>query len=202
MTKNVLWALAVLSLAGSSGSARLIEFNPFVGYHIGGGVGVRSGDLDFEDANSYGAALDIQTLRGRKIEFLYIQQTADAILTDDAGTEETVFDLAIRYYHVGLMKSFRGRLIRPFGVFTLGMTDLDPKDTTGKSERRFSLGAGAGVQIGFGPSLAVRLQGRLFSTFMRKGSQLWCDRNGDCFETRKGGPVFQGHLSGGLVLML
>jgi hypothetical protein len=78
------------------------EISSFVGYQFGGTLRVQDGDLVIKANMNYGGTLDITIRPGVQMEFAYIRQDTELRLKGFAfGKTETLFVMAVEYFHIG-----------------------------------------------------------------------------------------------------
>lgn len=199
----LIFALGLLpTLAQQSATWNKFEITPFVGYHFGGKISVRDGNLTFKDNIGYGVIADISVRPGMQVEILYSHQPSELRLKNYAtGVQESLFDASIDYWQIGgLAEFFKGGMAKPFGVMTLGVTHLNPKEVGYSSEVRFSFGLGGGAKIQPSQHIGFRLDGRLYFTYIAGGGGLWCGLPGGCWVTLGGEAIVQAQLNAGLII--
>ena len=173
--------LAALPAAADSGSDRRLELTPTFGYRGEGDFDDEyfidlGGDLSVEDSESIGLTLGIGLSRHWTLEFLWDHQ--ESVLVDEAflfGFDEELFDLDVTYAHVGVTYEWTPGHVRPFIAGSLGATRFNPEPGDLSSETRFSSSLGGGVKVMFNDHFGLRLEGRLFTTFMEDNEDFYCD---------------------------
>jgi hypothetical protein len=143
--------------------AQKIEVTPFVGYRLGGGYFVAAAPpSDFDGAPSYGIAVEVPIHNGEAVEVLFTRQEARLDVLDPSG-QPTRVPVTVDHWHAGGTQEFgRGR-VRPFVAGTVGLTRYG---WPGDSEVRFSLGGGGGVMLFATHHIGLRLDGRIYATFV------------------------------------
>jgi hypothetical protein len=106
--------------------------------------------------------------------------------------------MLVEHYQVGGLQEFGGPEVRPFLTGSLGLTryaiDSD-------NEVRFSLSAGGGVKLFPTRHTGVRLDGRLFSTFIDADAQaLACAPTRGCVTALRVNVVWQAEFTAGVVV--
>jgi hypothetical protein len=191
--------------AGVLGSASVvhaqsIELAPFGGYRFGGDFFelMARQRLDIDGAPALGLALDVPLSNGLQVEGFFTHQDA----TVDAPGVETAAParrhMLVEHYQVGGLQEFGGPQVRPFLTGTVGLTryavDAD-------NEVRFSLSAGGGVKLFASRHAGVRLDGRLFSTFIDADAQaLACAPTRGCVSAFRINVVWQAEFTAGVVV--
>ncbi len=78
-----------------------------------------SGDIDIKNSGFYGLAVDIYAVPYMQIRLLYRRQ--DSQLTfKRAGITEDLGDMAVEYWHIGVVKGFQKGKVKPFTGISLG----------------------------------------------------------------------------------
>lgn len=145
-------------------AAQKIEVTPFAGYRFAGGYSwfVAGPSSDFDGAPSFGVAVDVPIGRGEAVDVLFTRQEARLDVFDPFGQSERV-PVTVDLWQFGGTQEFgRGR-VRPFVAGTLGLTRYA---WPGDSEVRFSLGGGGGVKLFATRHVGLRLDGRVYATFV------------------------------------
>lgn len=178
------------------------EITPFAGYHFGGKIRVREGDIGIKDNLGYGVMVDISLRPGTKIEILYSHQPSELRLKRySTGIRETLFDASVDYWQIGgLQELYRYGIAQPFAVATLGLTHLNPKEVNAASELRFSFGFGGGAIVMPMEHIGFRFDGRMYLTYIAGGAGFWCGLPGGCWVTLGGEMMAQVQLNAGLVI--
>jgi opacity protein-like surface antigen len=155
------------------------EITPFAGYRIGGSFDEKDGDgrVDLNDSNAQGIILNIKANPNGQYELLYARQSTDAI-TEGFLVGDPTIDLDVEYFHFGGTYLFDGDNTRPFLALTLGLSQFDPGIIDSNSESFFSASLGGGVQLNVTGRLGVRLEARVFTTFVDNNSNIFCASTG------------------------
>ncbi len=145
-------------------AAQAPEITPLVGYRFGGDPFeiLTSTAQDLDGAAAGGVAADIPLGDGLSLEILYTRQSA-SIVAPAVSVPLTRVRATTEYWHAGGLQELMGGAVRPFLTGTLGFTRFAVGHD---SEVRFSIGGGGGVKLRASDHVAVRLDGRLFVTFM------------------------------------
>ncbi len=164
-------AAAIVLFGGALGASAqpVLEITPTVGFRWGGEIRAEDTaaldrDADLEEGHSLGLVVDIPVSNHLQIELLFDHQSTGLGSSTLFGPTEREFDLDIDYYHVGALFQWKAKSVTPFIVGSIGIADLDPKDSFNSSSRRFSTSFGGGVKVPLSSHLAVRLEGRGFWT--------------------------------------
>ncbi|MHB8799980.1 MAG: outer membrane beta-barrel protein [Thermoanaerobaculia bacterium] len=164
-------AAAIVLVGGALGASAqpAIEITPTVGFRWGGEIRAEDTttldrDADLEEGHSLGLVVDIPVSDHLQIELLADHQRTGLDSSTLFGPTEREFDLDIDYYHVGALYQWKTKSVTPYVVGSIGIADLDPKDSFNSGTRRFSTSFGGGVKVPLAPHLAVRFEGRGFWT--------------------------------------
>ena len=158
--------LAVLSQPSPS-SAQGVEVSPFYGYRFGGGFVelYTAQPFDLDGAPATGIVVDVRLYDGDdfQIEGLFTHQAADLLVAPGPGRPVTQWRVSADHWLAGGLQEFSGGSLRGF---TTGLVGLTRYAAEGDSEFRFTVSAGAGVKMFADRRLSVRLDGRVFATFV------------------------------------
>ncbi len=194
------WGALPIFAQPEPGTSRF-EISPFVGYQFGGTLRVQDGDLLIKADMNYGGAVDVTVRPGVQLELAYIRQDTELRVKDYAfGKTETLFAMAVEYFHIGGLYEGRSGRVRPYGLVTAGLTHFNPKPADRSGEWRFSVGLGGGFKAFATERLGFRFQGRLLLPYFGASSGLWCSAPGGCFVTFSGRFIVQVDFTAGLFL--
>ena len=165
-------AAAIVLLGGALGANAqpVIEITPTVGFRWGGEIRAEDTttldrDAKLEEGHSLGLVVDIPVSKHLQIELLADHQRTGLSNSTLFGPTSHEFDLDIDYYHVGALWQWpTSRGVTPYVVGSMGIADLDPRDSFNSSTRRFSGSLGGGVKVPLSPNIGVRFEGRGFYT--------------------------------------
>ena len=174
-----------------------IVITPYWGYRTGGGFEdwYTGAKVDVDESQSYGLIIGKDNGAKTHFEFIYgIQPTkleasrfADPALSTDIDIEN--FMLAGK------------KIMNPeSGLFVLGMvgaTRFDPHSADLKSETRFALGAGGGIEKPFGKRLGLRLEIRAIANILGSSGSIFCG-GGGCAVGASGYALWQFEALAGL----
>lgn len=215
----LLWKWLAISLAfaalatPSIASAQSVEITPFIGYRFGGDFETDSSffldtfDVEVEESASFGAMLDFSVTRNFQIELLFSRQESELVEGRGGGlfepnTDFILFDIDVDYYHIGTLWQWTPGQVRPYVVFSLGATRLSPDAAGLDDETKFSTSFGTGLKLMFSRNVGIRLDARLFTTFIDEDDDDFCFDDDDdfCYRYDDSDYLVQGEVSGGLVL--
>lgn len=177
--KRSILAVLVLCFASVVQAQSGIELTPYFGYRGGGEINSDSleffGDLEIDEGESYGLILGIPIAPWAMVELEASFQ--DSVLVESGGDflpGYSIADVDVDYYHVGFVFQGAGPKVQPFGIFTLGATNINPQLEGLKSETKFSTSFGGGVKINFSQHLGLRLEGRGYYTLIDTEDDYYC----------------------------
>ncbi len=166
----VLAAFASVAFCGTTSAEGLktVEFTPFYGFTLSGGIEDADTGEEFEidDSASWGGILDIRLSEGTQLEFFFNRQETELESEDGLFSEDTLFDLDIDYYHIGGTYILIDGQWQPFVVGTLGATHFAPDASGSDSLTRFSVGLGGGVRFFPTEHFGLYFAGRGLFTFV------------------------------------
>lgn len=179
------------------------ELTPYTGYRMGGSFDEKDGPgrVDLNDSSAEGILFNIAANPNGQYEFLYARQGTDA---DTSGffADDPTIDLDVEYLHFGGTYLFDGENTRPFVAMTLGATRFDPELAGTGSESFFSASLGGGVQLRARQRLGIRLEARVYTTFVDDNSNIFCssiDGAGACLVQVDARTLTQWEARAGLV---
>lgn len=199
-------ALAVLLLAAPAWgetSVGRFEIAPFIGYRVGGDFELAdAGEVDLAGRRSFAAALDLRRDPLAQYELYYSRQATRL----ERGTPLGGTEVEVEYLHVGgtLIVAEAPR-IAPYILATLGATRFATDAPGARSDTRFSLAFGAGLRVPLGARLALRLEGRIWHTFVDTDTAFFCasgELGGVCAIRASGGSFWQYAASAGIAIAL
>jgi hypothetical protein len=183
----------------STAAAQTFEITPFGGWRFGGGFTdlETGGDLDLDEALSYGVILSIpwnDPPRSR-VELIWSRQDTTVSAADAA---DPVLDLDVQYLHIGGMVPFKTPNDRLETLISggLGATFMSPGTDGAGSEVGFSLSAGVGLLYHVSDHIGIRLEARGWFTFTETDAVVFCA--GGCVIAFSANGFAQGELTAGL----
>lgn len=156
------------------------EITPIAAYRFGGKfyeTGGGSGRIELRDSEALGFAFNLLANPNGQYEFIYARQSTEAD-TRDFFANDPVIELDVEYFHLGGTYLFDGDLARPFIALGVGASRFDPSFDDASSESYFSASLGGGVQIAARNRLGLRLEARVFTTFVDSDSTFFCSSDG------------------------
>jgi hypothetical protein len=180
-------------------TAQAVEVSPFGGYRFGGGFFERiTGQaVDLDGAPAFGAAVDVPLLAGLQVEGVFSHQRAHVFVPGSLVSPPTSRRIDVDHWLAGGLREFRAGQARPFLTGMLGLTRYA---TESDSEIRFTMSAGGGVKLLPWRHVGLRLETRVFATFVdAKGTLLAC-APGVCFLGLNTDVVWQAEFTAGILL--
>ena len=151
------------------------EITPIAAYRIGGNFDERDSDsrVALDDSAAQGFILDIEANPNGQYELLYGRQSTHAD-TQGFFVNDPIIDMNVEYLQFGGTYLFEGDETRPFIALALGLTRFDPELADTGSESFLSASFGGGVQLNARSRLGVRLEARVYATFVDDDSAIFC----------------------------
>ncbi|MBT8080046.1 MAG: porin family protein [Gammaproteobacteria bacterium] len=169
----VLGLLSASVLAQSTGGN--YEVTPFGAFSIGGTFSDAESavEAELQDSGSFGLLFDIREGSNTQWEILYAQQRTDADIVG-AANGEAELDMRIHHLQIGGTYQGDGERIRPYLAATLGAAHYDVLTAGYDSDTFFSFSIGPGLQIRPSSRVGLRLEARLFGSWVQSDSRLFC----------------------------
>jgi hypothetical protein len=188
-----------LLASATNASAQDFEITPFGGYGFGGDFFelLTQQALDVDGAPTVGVAVDVPLSRGRQFEALFTHQSAHVSVPAFPSGPPVRWQMTVEHWQAGGLQEFDTGRVRPFLTGTLGLTRYS---TGGDNEMRFALGAGGGVKLFPANLVGLRLNGRLFATFVDADAQVLACSPGICFVGFHAELVWQLEFTAGLII--
>lgn len=193
----VVFAAVFILASGLAPAQNRVEVTGSVGYQFGGRVPTTDGVLEFSDDANLGFTLDVTVRKHAMVEISYSRKNGTAMFLPAAGGSEPPFGVTVEYLQLGGFYEGASAVVRPFGLMTLGLANVSPRDPGGENEMRFAAAAGAGVKLYLSPRIGVRLQGRLMFPFLSAGGVFMFGPDGT-FVLIHSTVLVRGDLSAGL----
>jgi hypothetical protein len=196
--RGLLFAVGMALGQTAVASAQNVEVAPVAGYRFGGGFFelVTGHPVDLDGAPSLGLALNVPLANGLQIEGLFTRQRARVLVPAPYPRPSASWPITVDHWQAGGLQEYgRGRL-RPFLTGTLGLTRFA---ATGDSEIRFTAGAGGGVKVFPTRHIGVRLDGRVFATFVDADARVGVCSSGGCLLSFHADILWQADFTAGVV---
>ena len=205
MTRDRPWVLAALAilLVGRlpvPASAQTIEVAPVGGYRFGGDLFeiTTNRPLDLDGAPVVGGTVNVEMWDGLWFETLFTHQQAHIDIPGDALGPPARVRAVVDHWLAGGRQEFGAGRARPFLTGLVGLTYYGAE---GDGEIRFTIGAGGGVKLLLQRRLALRFDGRVFTTFVDVDAHAVACGQGTCFVGLDVNVVWQVEFTAGLVLV-
>jgi len=198
---TTIFLAAFLAASAASARAQGIEIAPFAGYRFGGGFfeALTNQPIDRDGAPAVGLVFDVPLAEGSHLEGLFSHQFADISLAPAAGGTPVRTRVIVQHFQGGGLQEFGVDRIRPFLMGSLGLTHYS---TGADSDVRFTVGAGGGVKLFPSSVVGVRLDGRVYATFLDFDVHAAACANGTCLTNVHTDVVWQAEFTAGLVFRL
>lgn len=192
LTLLLVWSLAALA------SAQTVEVAPFAGYRFGGDLFELATDhpLDLDGSPVFGGAVSVELSNGQWFEALFTHQQADVDLPGGPHGPSLRTRAVVNHWLAGGRQDLGTGRATPFVTGFLGLTHYG---ANGDDEVRFTLGGGGGVKVLLQRHLDLRLDGRVFTTFVDVDAAARC--SGGCLVGLNVNVVWQAEFTAGLVLV-
>jgi hypothetical protein len=201
MAARVLRAVIAAGMLGgaAAASAQTVEVAPFAGYRFGGGFfeAAAGHPVDLDGAPSFGVTLDVPISSGLQFEALFTHQQAVVLVPAPRFQPAVRWRIAVDHWQGGGLQEFGGGRVRPFLTGTLGLTRFA---AAGDGEIRFTVGAGGGVKILPSRHVGLRLDGRVFTTFLDADARFTACGPGGCVLASHADLLWQADFTAALVL--
>jgi hypothetical protein len=185
-----------------------VELIPSYGYRWGGEVQVAdedlfSADVDVDSREAYGIDLELAFTSGLRFQLLASQQDTELVTDEhDFVAGESLGDVEVTYYHVGLLYQWHPGSVCPYLGGSLGLGRVEPKAAGMSNEDAFSSSFGGGFKFYLSRNVGIRVDARLFWTNIDDDEWDWddCDHGDDCWDAAWDNDLFQQQVTVGLVL--
>jgi hypothetical protein len=174
---------------------------PFGGYRFGGDFFeiVAERDVDLDGAAAFGFVLNVPLSHGLQVEALLTHQSAHVSVPPRLFGPPTRWHITVDHLQGGGLQEFTDGRVRPFVTGVVGLTRYA---ALAESEIRFTVGAGGGVKLFPLSRVGVRLDGRVYSTFVDADATFLACGPGLCVTALHVDLVWQAEFSAGIVFRL
>jgi hypothetical protein len=201
-------AIALLLASGAAAAEDQpqprFELTPYAGYRIGGEFEQQNGGGSFklDEGSSEGLIFNIEARDvNTQWEVLYGHQSTK-LATQLSFDPAARLGLDVEYFQFGGTYLFDGEDTRPFIALTAGVTHFSPTPPGVDSESYFSGSLAGGVQLRKTKRVGVRLEARVYATFVNTDGALFCHsgpQGGVCAISIHGTALYQWEGSAGVV---
>jgi len=206
--KKIKLLVLLLIAAPLSIFGQALEISAHYGWMSNGSSNYVDGDVDVFSDWAFGATIGKELANGMQVQFLYIRNSTDGearvfFPPADAGIYP-ITKIVVETFHLGVEKPLGGNeMVRPYGMFSLGITNYAPVSTRIDDVARFSIGLGAGVKVFPKERFGLKFQARLLMPLLFNGVGVFCSSGSGC----GGGasfyvPIVHGEFSGGVVFRI
>jgi hypothetical protein len=201
MAIRALCALTMVACAlgqAQLASAQGVEVAPFVGYRFGGDFfELMTGQpVDLDGAPSLGITLNIPIERDLQLEAFFTHQRAHVLVAAGPFGPPTRVPVTVEHWQGGGLQEYDVGRVRPFLSGTLGLTRFA---VPGDNEIRFAVSAGGGVKLFPSRHVGIRLDGRVFATFVDMETSAGVCGAGGCFLSFYANILWQADFTAALV---
>jgi hypothetical protein len=179
--------------------AQSVEVMPFGGYRFGGDFFelVTGRPVDTDGAPAVGVVVDVPLSEGLQVEGLFTRQRAHVPGLANSVGSVSRSRVTVDHWQAGGLQEFRAGQVRPFLTGLLGLTHYAAESD---NEVRFTVGAGGGVKLFPVPHIGVRLESRLFATFIDAEGRFGACTPGTCIVAIRADVVWQTEFTAGLIV--
>jgi hypothetical protein len=169
-----------LILRASVATGQTVEAAPVGGYRFGGDLFefVTNGSVDTDGAPVVGGAVNVELGDGLSFEALVTRQEAHVTVTGGAFSQPAHWRVVVDQWLAGGRQEFGVGRARPFLTGLVGLTRCGIEDD---NEVRFTVAAGGGLKLPLQRRLGVRLDGRVFTTFVDADARAVACAQQTCF---------------------
>lgn len=196
-----------LALAGALSAAGRFEITPMALYRIGGEFEAEDGevtrDLLLEGGPGFGLTFGVDYDQHYQLEFSWLRQQSE--LREETGSlspSVRLFDLNVDQYQFNGLYHwlYEGGRVRPFLIFGIGATYLDPVPADVDGSLHLSVRMGGGVKLGIGKHAGVRVQGCYVPTYVSEETRVIGVLPGEVYIVTAGQFFHQLEASGGFYI--
>jgi hypothetical protein len=183
--------------------AQTIEIAPFGGFRFGSALvdTINGRPIDVDGAPAVGLIVDFPLSSGMQIEGAFSHQHASVYAPGGSFGPTLTQHVTVDHWQVGGLQELGDwPRTRPFLTGLFGLTRYG---TGGDNEIRFTTGAGGGVKLFPVPRVGVRLEGRVFATFVdANGTGIACGSGRGCLIALHLDVAWQAEFTAALVFKL
>jgi hypothetical protein len=193
--------IACLACDAAPASAQSVAITPIGGYRLGADFFelVTNQPVDVDGAPAVGLVVDVPLGDGLHVEALFSHQEARVTVPPRSFGPSTRWRVRVDHWQGGGRQEFDFGRARPFLTGLLGLTHYAAE---GDDEIRFTVSAGGGITVMPTRHVGLRLDGRLFATFLDAEAQAFACTPGVCLVGIHAEVVWQTEFTAGLVVTL
>lgn len=186
------------SFANNDNPERMMEVGLTYNYQFGGKFYYYQNgykELRVSDSDSYGITMSFPTNKwNTRLELSFFNQDTQISGDHGFGTE----DLAVRYYQIGVVKEMPKGNIIPYGAFSMGAIELNPRGSGHDDVWKFALTLGGGVKYYFTKNIGLKIEGRMMVPIAYGGLYFGTSGSG----ASASATTLQAYIGGGLTFAL
>lgn len=192
-------AACLLAVSASTVGAQGLEVMPFGGYRFGGDLFELAAEhrLDEDGAPAAGFVVNVPLSDGMQFEVLATHQSARVTIPASAFAPVTRMHTTVDTVQAGGLQELAAGRVRPFATGMLGLTRYA---SNGNSEIRLTFAAGGGVKLFPVSHFGVRLDGRVYTTFVDADATFLACAPAGCATALRVDMVWQAEFTAGLVV--
>jgi hypothetical protein len=197
----VLAALAIgLLFRSSVVLCQTVEAAPVGGYRFGGDLFefMTNSSVDTDGAPVVGGALNVEMGDGLSFEALVTRQEAHVTTPGAPFSAPANWRVVVDQWLAGGRQEFGVGRARPFLTGLLGLTRCGIE---GDNEVRFTVAAGGGVKLPLQRRLGIRLDGRMFTTFVDADTRAVACAQGTCLIGLHVNVAWQAEFTAAMILV-
>jgi hypothetical protein len=175
---------AMLLMGSAHLHAQRVEVYPFVGYRFGGGFSAnevipaigQEVDLNLESGFTWGGSIGVLFADVWEAEFLWSRQEGALSVEAPLVPKTDLFDMAVTQYHGNVLIHLADEenRLRPYVLFGLGTTYIEPNPAAVDGVTKFSYGLGAGIKAYASRFAGIRAQFRWAPTYVSTSPGVFC----------------------------
>lgn len=194
-----LTAIALMFFPGMV-SAQTVQVTPVAGYRFNNDLFelATNRPVDVDGAPTIGGAVNVDMGNDLWFEGMYNHQEARITTVSDSSGLPAQWRVTVDQWFAGGRQDFRAGRARTFLTGLLGLTLYGVE---GDHEARFSISAGGGVLVPVQRRLAVRLDGRVITTFSDGDVHAFACGSGGCLFQLHVDVAWQAEFTAGLVVV-
>ncbi len=192
---SVALTIALYGLCAPTALAQTYEVTPFLGWQEGGAVTLGDEDTGLDGAPVVGVMLTLDRGAGRKADLVLATQSTRA---ERREPFEPLISAGVNISHAHIGGRYHWRpedRVDPYLAVTAGATRLELRDRSGIA---LSFAAGGGADIHLTPAVAIRLDGRFYTTLGADRLEIACGGTIDCVGFASGSALTQFTASTGI----
>jgi hypothetical protein len=182
-------------------SAQGVEVTPLIGYRFGGDFFelITRHPVDLDGARAVGLVTNVPLSNGLQVEGLATREQADILAPHAPLAPAVPVRMTVDHWLGGGLQEFEAGAARPFLTGMLGLTRYAAEND---SEMRFTLSAGGGVKLFPTGHVGLRLESRVFTTFVDAHGSAFACSPGVCLFALHTNVVWQAEFTAGVVFKL